>query len=414
MENSFKTLLEKAKNAGLINESESDVMLNQFDDYVDQQKELASGSAFKDGYEQGYSNAKAQAEVDTKQALDELLAKCDEEAAQKLQTVIETLNDDHAAKLQEVYDLLQSTTVPASELDEMDADHTEKLKQVVDMKDKQMEDLAGDYEVKLAEESAKCKELEKKLVDMDNDHAEKLKIALEHKETIANEKLRKVKALLNEEKQHKVELLGESIEKFLNYALQDAIPAKKLVSEAKYNAAIKSLDKIGSILKINSVIQESKDGVFQDYENKISEAKKQTNSLMMENAELKLQLKKKEARILLESKTARCTPAEAAFLKSYFSNATSPSTIEEQIDEARSAYKRLHDEKRSSSIKETKSPSSLVSESKKNVRAEEQSSSEKKGVVTESVAENQDMSRSPLDFYVGTYANMLKSSKQSN
>ena len=407
MENSFKTLLEKAKTAGLISESESDTMLDQFNGYVNQQSEIASGAAFKDGYEQGYSNAKAQCDQETKQALDDLLAKCDDEAAQKLQTVIETLNDDHANKLQEVYDLLQATMVPVSEMEAMDADHAEKLQTAMECKDKQIKKVVAECEKKLSCESAKVDALKKQLVDMDNDHAKKFKIALECKDREIQKAIEEGKKNVKGEKENKLSALCENVEKYLNYALQEAIPSRKLISEAKYNAAIKSLDKIGSILKINSVIQESRDGVFQDYENKISEAKKQSNQLMMENAELKLQLKKKEAKCLLESKTARCTPAEAAFLKSYFANATSPNTIEEQIDEARSAYKRLHEEKRTNTVKATVAPTRLVSESNtksvsRNRSEEERAANKKATVVTESakMSENQ--------MLMDVYANMFK------
>ena len=236
------------------------------------------------------------------------------------------------------------------------------------------------------------------------------KLVLENKLETANK-------LLLEEKERKVELLAESVEKYLNYALQKAIPTKQLISEQKYNAAQKSLEKIASVLKINTILQESKDGIFQDYEKKLADAKNESNKLLVENTELKNKLDEKEAKILLESKLAKCTPSEAAFLRSYFENAKSSKIIEEGIEDARSVYKRLHEEKRQKAIDKkgelnNSKPSSVVTESKSTKTKEPVK--EKTQVVVESVQNKQEIkniSVTGMSKFNSVYSEMLTNDK---
>jgi hypothetical protein len=51
---------------------------------------------------------------------------------------------------------------------------------------------------------------------------------------------------------------------------------------------------------------------------------------------------------LLESKLLKCTPGEARFLRGYFKGATSPKIIEESLEAARTAYKKILAEQRQS------------------------------------------------------------------
>ena len=160
----FETLLNKAKEAKLITESDASTMLDEYNaaeqEKINQAVSAAEGTAFRQGYDEGYSNAKQQAEADTKKALDELLAKCDEEATTKLQSVIDILNADfdkrlqtlqadndkefkksqedfeneldkeHSDKLNEVYELLTKSKEDA--LAAMDEEHTEKLAEIAE------------------------------------------------------------------------------------------------------------------------------------------------------------------------------------------------------------------------------------------------------------------------------------------
>lgn len=393
----FEALLNKVKEAQLISEEEASTMLTDFNaaeqDKIDQAVAAAEGSAFKDGYNQGFTNAKQQAEADTKKALDELLAKCDEEATVKLQTVIDSINNSHAEKLQEVYDMLTQAKADAVDAavaakdQEDSAALAELMESVKEQHKKEIslikESIDKDHTNKLNHLVANFKKNyvpASELKKMDEDHANKLNQILEAKdsydanklvlaceavknaaknkilatESFMNKKMKaksnlleKKIASLENEKEQKLDTIAESVEKYLNYALQTAIPTKDLISEAKYNASQKAIEKIISILKINNVIQESKDGIFKDYEDQIKTAKEETNKVMLENVELKSKLNKNEAKYLLESKLKNCTPAEAEYLRRYFSNANSAKIIEEQIEGARNEYKKMNDERRS-------------------------------------------------------------------
>ena len=395
---SFEKLLTTVRNANLISEEDATAMLADYnktqEENLSKAVDAASGSAFKEGYEQGFNNAKQQADAETKKALDELLKKCDEEASTKLQAVIETLNKEHSDKLQEVYDILKANTVPLNEVQAMDDDHAKKFVEAIEAKD-------ADCTKKL---KIACEAIQKKANKYIAEREKFNKNKFIAYKLATESKINAINTLLKSEKAHKLNVLTESVEKYLNYALQNAIPSKTIISEAKYNASQKTIEKISSILKINSILQESKDGIFKDYENQIQEAKDQSNKLLNENINLKHDLETKEAKLLLESKITNCTPAEASFLRSFFSKATSPKIIEEQIDDARNAFKRLHNEKHQNIVTNTKSTlsaTSLVSESKA-VKKNEPS----KKVVTESVENTKSKTIQSIN---EIYADILKS-----
>lgn len=399
----FEALLNKVKEAKLITEEEASAMLTDYNaaeqDRIDQAVAAAEGSAFKDGYNQGFTNAKQQADAEAKKALDDLLAKCDEEATAKLQTVIDALKEsidrDHTEKLEKIIQIVKDNYVPAEELRKMDEDHANKLAEVLEAKD--------DYDAKklvIACESIK--------------NAAKNKIIateefLNKKMQAKSNLLEKEINILKEEKETKLNTVTEAVEKYLNYALQTAIPTKSLISEAKFNASQKAIEKIISILKINSVIQESKDGIFQDYENQIKAAKDETNKVMLENVELKNKLNKNEAMLLLESKIKNCTPAEAQYLRKYFSHATSSKIIEEQIEDARNEFRKLNEERRLNlqkkieNLKTSPVNGNVVSESKTN----DKESSAKTVVPAQKPVAEEPKSKSVYD----TYADYLKNNK---
>jgi len=48
---------------------------------------------------------------------------------------------------------------------------------------------------------------------------------------------------------------------------------KSLISEQKYNTAVNTLNKITDYLKVNHIVQESKEEVLSDYEKQLANAK---------------------------------------------------------------------------------------------------------------------------------------------
>lgn len=149
----------------------------------------------------------------------------------------------------------------------------------------------------------------------------------------------------------------------MKYNLAEAIPTKQLVSESKYNANKRAIEGICSILKINSVIQESKEDFIKEYEDKLAEAKKKMNALVNENIQLKESFGKKQAELILESKLANvASPAERNFIKAYFKGADAD-MICEQFEFAKKNFRQIIESKREDAKElnaPMKSPSSFI------------------------------------------------------
>lgn len=403
----FKKLLESVRsiNPDLISEEAANQMLGEYESGINQIKTdaLAEGQAL--GFKEGYDEGKRIASDEAKKSMDALTEQLDQEATEKLKSVLDMLTEQHAEKLQAVYDMLKEQYVPKAEYDKLDSESADKLKEVYECTCKKAE----------AEKAEAVKETEEKM-NLKMEEREKF-LSKKHKASklLMESKLEKVNKELEAEKERKLEILSEQVEKYLNYALEEKIPTKQLISEQKYQASQKALEKITGILKINSIIQESKDGVFSDYENIIKSQKEETNKLLVENASLKSQINKQEAKLLLEEKVKKCVPAEATFLRNYFKNADSKQVIEEQIDDARAVYKRLYDEKRKTLVAENAKkavtkPSTVVVENKESVKKEEPV--KQQVVITES-AKSEDSTKVPYtkSTFASVYADMLKPNK---
>ena len=410
--NSFEKLLDtvRKENPNLISEQAAEEMLSNYNDYETQLKDAAFADGKAAGFNEGYYEGVEKQKAVCKQEMDDLLAKCDEDATTKLEAIIKSLNEAHADKLQQVYDICSNNMVPVKDVQAMDEDHAKKFNDAIE----------GISQAHTDKMIAACEAVEKKYKKIISESKAAADKKFNNFVNDATKKLEKVGKILTEERARKLSTLSESVEKYLNYALQSAIPTKKIVSEAKYNASQKAIEKITSILKINNILQESKDGIFQDYENKLKSSKNEQNKLIMENSNLRAELGKKEAKLLLESKISKCTPAEGAFLRSYFENAKSPKVIEEQIEDARSAYDRLRTEKRAAAVSKVKSgatASAIVNENKekeaaKKAKAEKESSQKK--IVAESKNEKQPTLKkydeSSINTFMNAYSEMLKRS----
>ena len=407
----FKNLLDavRSKNPDLISEEAANEMLTQFNASVDQMKadSLAEGRDL--GWKEGYDEGKRVAADEAKRSMEELAEQLDTQALEKLKAILDVVKAEHeaeigenASKLEEIYNTIMANMVPKAELEAMDEDHAQKFEEALNAKDQEYAD-----KLVIATESVKSNlmGIMEKREAFHNSKLKAVKLALESKLEEANQ-------LLLEEKERKLEILAENVDKYLNYALQKAIPTKQLISEQKYYAAQKSIEKIASILKINSILQESKDGVFQDYEKKLAESKEMSNKLVSENAELKSKLEVQEAKLLLESKIAKCTPSEQTFLRRYFDKASSKKIIEEQIEDARSVFKRLYAEKRQDLVEKnskagSSKPTAVVSESKEAAKKKEES--EKAQIIAESKqkVKNEKQAEAGSESIMSAYSSIL-------
>ncbi len=394
----FKELLNTVRSScpDVITEEAAADMLQEFNTSMDQIKADAISNGKALGYREGYEEGKKVAADSAKQSLVEALDAHDAEYAEKLAQVIDMLNEQHAEKLQEIYDLLMDTRVAKSEMDnalaEQDEDYANKFSDAIDKIDdvhtakleeavnfvKENIEAKHQKELKKIDEqhskmimeavnavddkSAKILEKTAKILNERKDEAikviteeitKKYEDKLSETKIISENAVNDLKQQLETEKERKLNIIAESVEKYINYALEERIPEKQIISEQKYNTAIKAVERITDILAVNKVIQESSENFIADYEHQINEAKEAQQKVINENIELTAKVNKLEANLLLESKIQQCTPSEARFLKAHFRNATTPQIIEESIDEAKKAFKNLQNEKRQQLITES-------------------------------------------------------------
>lgn len=361
----FQKLLNSVKVncPGLITEEVYDQFNQEFDDAMTSVQNDAYQSGYEkgqsEGFQDGYEQAKRIADENLKAETEKIIAQCDDEAVAKITEILQAIDEQNTEKLQVVYDMVKEYQ---AELEAMDADHADKLNQVQDF-----------YQNKLAEKDAADAAMLKQYAEaVDKDHTKRLKTIFEAVSADHAKKLNECVDFVTErERNKKVDVLAESVEKYLNYALEQHLPKKQLVSEQKYQVATKALDKITDYLKVNGIIQESKDGIFKDYETQISTAKEKTEKLISENAKLNRKLQRKEAQIVLQEKLKDCTPAQAKYLRAKFKFAASPKVIQESIEDVRKSFKKLQAAKRAKVQAESRKnrlastqPSSIVLQNK--------------------------------------------------
>ena len=397
----------RSKNPELITEEVANDITTQFntelDSITDAAREEGRSLGFHEGYEEGKQVADDQARAKT----EELLAQLDEEQTNKLSTIVDMINAEHAEKLEKVYQFLVNDTISKSEheaeIAALDEEAAGKLEEAC-----AAQDAACAEKLQLAVEAvkAKCKKDQELIVEqLTEKHSKMLNEAVEAVSKNHAKKMEKAIQLVTDKK---LTTIAESVNKFISYKLDEAIPKKELISEQKYNFAMRSLDKIKDTLKINAIIQESADGIFEDYENKLKAEQDAQNKLLTENAELKSKLDKQEAQLVLESKITKCVPSEATFLRNYFKNAQSPSIIEEQIEDARASYKKVVADRREKLVTEAAkktvaTPKAMIHEEVKPA-VQEKNEQPEQTVITEEAKP----AVSSKDAFVAAYAGMLR------
>lgn len=363
----FQKLLDsvKAQFPSVITEEVYSDMMQEYDAGIEAMQADFQKKGQAAGFQEGYNEGKRVAAEQAKAEMNALIQKLDQEAVEKLQAIVQMLDENHTQKLEEVYQYLTNTMVSReaheAALAAQDEDHACKLEEIEAA-------INDDHTAKLIAVKEACdKACQAKLMEQAEELEEcKAKEIEQACERIQKECEEKVK----EEEEKKIETIAESVEKYLNYALEEYRPKAQLINEQKYKSALNSLASITDILKVNTIIQEAKDGIFKDYENKLAAAKATQNKLLNEKIELTSQLNKKEAQLVLEEVCKKCAPGEARYLKTYFKNAASPKIIEESIEDVRASYKKVQSERRAKLQSEVKhvsstTPSSVVTEAVK-------------------------------------------------
>ena len=217
--------------------------------------------------------------------------KLDEEYTEKLNTVIQKIDEDHTEKLNAI-------------IEKIDIDHSAKL-------EKLLEAIDTDHAVKL----------QKLVKNIDVKHTEMLKQIIEKYET-----------QITVEAKEFQEKIVEEISNYVDLYLDKTVP-KDQISEAVEN--IRAQKQIQDIRKIVGVTEEFVDTEIKealiDGKKTIDSLRSELNVSLKENATLNHQLKKANASILLENKTANMTTTKKQFVNKLLKNKT-PEYIEENFN----------------------------------------------------------------------------------
>jgi len=181
--------------------------------------------------------------------------------------------------------------------------------------------------------SNKLKQL---LEAIDKDHSAKLEKVVEAIDADRANKLKQVvvkyeKALNSDAKNFK-EKLVESISDYLDAYLEEVVPTADVQEAVKNKKAIKVLEGLRAHLAVDAALEKEsiKDAIL-DGKTQIDEASKKLESVVSENAQLKSNLDKAQAALLIEQKSAALDDQQKKYIKKVFSGKT-PEFINENFD----------------------------------------------------------------------------------
>lgn len=214
----------------------------------------------------------------------------DKKYADKLSFVLEKVDKDHADKLQTV-------------VEKIDQDHTAKLQKLVEAID-------TDHAIKL-----------KKLVErIDIKHTEMLKQIIE-----------KYENSLNDEAKSFQERVVEEVSNYLDLYLDKTVPADQINEAVENIRAAKQIEEIRKIVGVSEEFVDSEiKEALTDGKKTIDSLRGELNEALKENVELNQKIKKAEAHILIESKTADMPAEKKAFITNLLKN-KAPEYIEENF-----------------------------------------------------------------------------------
>lgn len=248
-----------------------------------------------------------------------------------------------------------------------------------------------DSRIKLEVESANSK--------LDEDHASKLEKLLEAIDTDHTDKLEKVVNAINEDHTQKLTTivnfyrkalnekadefslkLIDQVSKFLDIALEKAIPQAQLNEAVSNVYARKKLDEIRGLVGIDQDrVDNSIKNAISEGKNKIDDLVEKLNESYKDNEALLGKIKQIEAKALLEDKTHGMNSAKKDFIYKLLNDKES-SYIQENFNYVVEMFERSEEDSASSLVEEAKqkaktldakvpSPATLVEESNKFNRA---------------------------------------------
>lgn len=219
---------------------------------------------------------------------------------------LKQMDESHAIALKKVVDRIDESHTAALKklVESIDSRHAEMLREALEMID-------VDHTTKLAES----------LKSMDEDHSKKL---LQVKEMY--------------EKKYEGRLV-EAVDRFLDTFLKESVPDREIADTAKAIRLERMFESFKQLLFVNDdyVQGEVREAVL-DAKQQLDEKQKRIDSLLAEKVQANDQMRKIEARNVLEEKTRSMAPAKKAFVKKFFESETDAAKISARLDEAVKAY----------------------------------------------------------------------------
>jgi len=254
----------------------------------------------------------------------EKIKQLDESHATRMETLVENVKAKYEDK---IVTMTEAHTAQINEkIEEIDTDHCQKVQTLVDSMDENF--------------TSKFKHA---LTLMDEDHTSKLdKLAKMFKE------------------QHVTDKMADIVDGFLNTYLEDVMPEAEQADKAKLVRLEQFYNSLTELVMVNSdyIQKEIKEAVI-DAKSQLDAKDKEINSLMFEQIELNKKIDKKEATQLLESKSNDLSPALRAYVTTRFEDSTKEE-IEENFQEAITAFKKEEANKRTTLIREAASKKKIV------------------------------------------------------
>jgi len=253
-------------------------------------------------------------------------------------------------------------------------------------------------------------EVENATAKLDSDHAQKLEKLLEAIDTDHTEKLEKVVNAITEDHTEKLKTIVDfyrkslnekadefslsvvdKVSKFIDIALEKAIPQSQLDEAVENVYARRKLDEIRNLIGIDQdYISESIKSTISQGKSKIDELNKKLYESYTDNEELLRKINSIEAKALLDEKTQGMASSKKDFVYKLLNDKES-SYIKENFNYVVEMFERSEEESASSLVEEAKqkaialdvkvpAPTKLVEESNK-------SSNTKNGLVSEYLSE---------------------------
>ena len=254
-------------------------------------------------------------------------------------------------------------------LDDVDADHAEKLTKLVEkivaLYEKQIKEL-NDMIGKKDEEDAKdledvvdkidkkhAKDVEDLVESIDAFACKKLNEALEMQDEAHSQSLKKFMGKLDQK--GIVKKVAETVDTFLESYLDEIAPKQTLLAEAEY-AHLKGFhDKVKELALISDdYVRTEVSEAIKDADIQIKSKDGEIDKLLMEKADLTCKVKRIEAASLLAESTKDMQPSLRSYIETRFKD-SSKEEIAASLNEAVEAFKAESKDKREKLISESKS-----------------------------------------------------------